>query len=853
MLSNYMTNSEPIWREVSVQPSLPDDFQGLSELAFNQWWSWNYDAKELFREFEPELWKQTLNPVKMLKEITYERFLTLKEDDEFKYRYNSVLRKFKEYLAKKSDASLPSIAYFSMEYGINDTLKIYSGGLGILAGDYLKEASDYNYPLVAIGLLYKYGYFTQQLSINGDQISNYVPQDFSNQPLIQMRDEEGRKLTIQVNFPGRVVYAAIWKVNVGRISLYLLDTNIPENSPEDQKITDQLYGGDNENRLKQELLLGVGGMRALEMLNYSADLYHLNEGHAAFTTLERLNKLINNEGYKFDEATEIVRASSLFTTHTPVPAGHDYFNEEVLMKYMGHYPDRLHITWDQFYNLGLEHPGAKDERFSMSFLATRMSQEVNGVSELHGKVTREMFQSLWKGYSHEELYIGHVTNGVHYPTWTAKPLRALYESTFEKGFLHNQAKESFWNKIYGVPDEDIWEIRNEQRERLVGYLRNRVRESWDMRQEDPRRILEVMDAINPDTLTIGFARRFATYKRGTLLFTDIDRLKSIVNNPERPVQFIFAGKAHPADRAGQEMIRYIVEISKRPEFVGKIIFIENYDIDLAQKLVRGVDVWLNNPTRPLEASGTSGMKAIMNGVLNLSVLDGWWVEGYRADAGWALPLEKTYESQNMQNQLDAETIYRLLETDVIPRFYERNEKGVPTEWIRYVKNSIAHIAPQFTTKRMMDDYHEKFYTKLQKRSAELKVNNYQKAKEIAAWKRDFLKEWEKIEVVDYNAESLHQEITLGNSYRTRVVLDLKGISPDNIGVEILFTDKSDSNNFGNITRVVKMELERTVGSISFFSAEILPARAGSYNYGVRMYPKNYDLPHRQDFPILKWI
>jgi phosphorylase/glycogen(starch) synthase len=852
MLSSSIKNNEPNWREVNVQPSLPEEYQGLQTLAYNQWWSWNYDAKELFRELDPVLWKNTLNPIKMLKELTYEQYLGLRENDEFKFRYNSVTRKFKEYMAEKSDPKLPKIAYFSMEYGINDTLKIYSGGLGILAGDYLKEASDSNYPLVGIGLLYKYGYFTQQLSIHGDQISNYIPYEFSGQPVIQLRDNDGFKLMIQVNFPGRVVYAAIWKVNVGRIPLYLLDTNIPENNTEDQKITDQLYGGDNENRLKQELMLGVGGMRVLELIGYQPDLCHLNEGHAAFTTLERLNKLINNEGYKFDEAVEIVRASSLFTTHTPVPAGHDYFAEDVLIKYMGHYPDRLHITWDQFYNLGLEHPGNREERFSMSNLATRMSQEINGVSELHGLVTREMFQPLWKGYAPQELHIGFVTNGVHYPTWAAKPWRALYESTFEKGFIKHQSEKNYWRKIYDVPDEQIWEIRNEQRERLVGYLRSRVRISWDQRQEDPKRVLEIMDAINPDTLTIGFARRFATYKRGTLLFTDIERLKKIVNNPERPVQFIFAGKAHPADKAGQDMIKYIVEISKRPEFTGKILFVENYDIDMAQKLVRGVDVWLNNPTRPLEASGTSGMKAVMNGVLNFSVLDGWWVEGFRPDAGWALPLEKTYENQSMQNQLDAETIYRLLETDIIPRFYERNEKDVPTEWIRYIKNNIAHIAPEFTTKRMIDDYHNRFYTKLQTRTNTLKANDYEKAKEIANWKKEFARNWEKIEVVEFNDEVFHKEILIGDKYQTRVVLDLKEMDPKSIGVEFLFANKKESEQDQRFV-VHNMALERTVGTISFFTADIIPSKAGIINYGIRIYPKNEDLPHRQDFPLLMWI
>lgn len=852
MLTSNFKNSDPAWRDLSVQPSLPQEFQGLGELAQNLWWCWNYDAKELFQSMDPELWDQTLNPVRMIKELTYDRYLTLKDDDDFKFRYNSVYRKFREYMTTKPSEDLPSIAYFSMEYGLNDTVKIYSGGLGILAGDYLKEASDSNYPLVAVGLLYKYGYFTQKLSVNGEQIPGYYPQDFANVPVQQIRDAEGKKITIQVSFPERTVYAAIWKVSVGRIPLYLLDTNIPENSPEDQRITDQLYGGDNENRLKQELLLGVGGKRALSTLGINQKLYHLNEGHAAFTSLERMNKLINDDGFGFEEALEIVRASSLFTTHTPVPAGHDYFDESLLIRYMGHYPDRLHITWDQFYNLGLEHPGNKDELFSMSYLATRMSQEVNGVSKLHGEVTRDMFKTLWKGYAEDELYIGHVTNGVHYPTWTAKAWRDLYEKTFDKGFINNQSDKNYWRRIYDVPDETIWKIRTEQRMRLVEYLKIRVQKAWDQRQEDPRAIIEVSEAIDPNALTIGFARRFATYKRGTLLFSDLKRIEKIVNNPDQPVQFIFAGKAHPADKAGQEMIRYIVDISKRPEFKGKILFVENYDMDLAQKLLRGVDVWLNNPTRPLEASGTSGMKGIMNGVLNLSVLDGWWVEGFRQDAGWMLPLEKTYENQNMQNQLDAETIYRLLESEIIPRFYQRDDKDIPTEWVRNVKNSIAHIAPMFTTKRMIDDYNDRFYSKLQTRTDTLTADDHSKAREISVWKKDFLKQWDRIELVDYNDEALHTDIELGNKYQVRVVLDLKELDPEKIGVEFVLNRKSD-DGADKTFKVQPMEYERTVGTISFFKTEVQPNKSGSFNYGVRVFPKNPDLPHRQDFPLVKWI
>jgi len=616
----------------------------------------------------------------------------------------------------------PSIAYFSMEYGLTEVLKIYSGGLGVLAGDYLKEASDCNIDMTAIGFLYRYGYFTQSLSVDGQQIAVYEAQNFNNLPLKQVKDANDEPLVIEVPYPDRIVYAYLWKVSVGRIALYLLDTDNDLNSEYDRSITHQLYGGDWENRMKQEIMLGIGGILALKKLGIEKEVYHCNEGHAALINVQRLVDLIATKNLSFNEALEVVRASSLYTVHTPVPAGHDSFEEGLFRKYMSEYPDKLKLTWDEFIDMGREHPGDHNEKFSMSTFACNTCQEVNGVSWLHGKVSQEMFQPIWKGYFPEELHVGYVTNGVHLPTWTSSEWKAVYEKYFTKAFYADQSNMKIWEDVYKIPDQEIWNTRMSLKNKLVDYIKNQFSENWLKNHGDPSRIMSVLETINPNALIIGFGRRFATYKRAHLLFTDLERLERIVNNPLRPVQFLFTGKAHPADGGGQGLIKRIVEISRMPQFLGKIIFLENYDMRLAKRLVCGVDIWLNTPTRPLEASGTSGEKAQMNGVLNFSVLDGWWLEGYVKGAGWALTEKRTYENDEHQDQLDAATIYSMLENEIIPLYYAKNTKDYSPEWIQTIKNSIAQITPRFTTKRMMDDYIARFYSKLASRSAILKAN-----------------------------------------------------------------------------------------------------------------------------------
>jgi alpha-glucan phosphorylase-like protein len=653
---NQNRHNSPQWKGMIVQTSFPKGLERLNELANNLWWTWNYEVKDLFEQVDSELWAETLNPIQVLKEISYDRLQELSKDKAFMDFFATVLKKYDAYMGEKSEGKA-RIAYFSMEYGLDDTLKIFSGGLGILAGDYLKEASDTNTNMVACGFLYKYGYFAQKFSLDGDQIATYNPQNPSELPVELITDSNNNPVTVQVGLPGRIIDAQIWLVMVGRIKLYLLDTDISENSEEDRAISHALYGGDNEHRLKQEMILGIGGIRALEAVGEVPDTFHCNEGHAAFINLERLRKKIKHQGFSFQKALEIVRSSTLYTTHTPVPAGHDSFPEDLMMTYLGQFPERLQLSWNEFMNLGRMYPDNQGEHFSMSNLAIATSQEVNGVSELHGEVSKDMFVDLWPGYNSEESNIGFVTNGIHYGTWTSKEWQILHKETFGEDFLTDQSNHDKWNKIYDVADEKIWDIKQAHRAQLIDYVKTRLHDTWTERFEDPKKLMKINRSVNKETLTIGFARRFATYKRAYLLFSNLERLSKIVNNPDQPVQFLFAGKAHPNDVPGQGIIKEIIRISKLPEFTGKIIFMENYDMNLAKQLVKGVDIWLNTPTRPLEASGTSGMKAVMNGAMNFSVLDGWWCEGYQEGAGWALPEERTYEDQELQNRLDAETIY----------------------------------------------------------------------------------------------------------------------------------------------------------------------------------------------------
>ncbi len=852
-LNKQLSVEKPNWARLFVERSIPRSLVALEELAKNLWWCWNQDAINLFCYIdEPAFIKLGCNPIALLDIIPYKKYQELEKDKAFVGMLNHVHERFKAYMDEKKTMTGPQVAYFSMEYGLHASLRIYSGGLGILAGDYLKEASDKKSKITAIGLLYRFGYFTQRFSAAGDQVADYEPQDFTKIPVQPVRDKEGHWLTVGVAFPGRTVYARIWCVDVGRTELYLLDTDFEDNRPEDRSITHQLYGGDWENRLKQEMLLGLGGIRALHLLGIDADVYHCNEGHAAFIGLERIRELIANRNLSFAEAMEVVRASSLFTTHTPVPAGHDAFSEDLLRKYISHYPERFQISWNELMGLGKIHPNNPNEKFSMSYLAANLSQEVNGVSRLHGKVSQEVLKDMWPGYYPNELHVGYVTNGVHYPTWTAPEWKVIFEKEFGPEFKTHHYDKSCFDNIYNVDDRVVWEVRNTLKSKLITHIKEKLSAKDANTHHTPQQLVEIKENLRPEILTISFARRFATYKRAHLLFNNLERLDQIVNHPKRPVQFLFAGKAHPADKAGQDLIKKIIEIAKLPQFLGKIIFLDNYDMELAKKLVQGSDVWLNTPTRPLEASGTSGEKAVLNGCLHFSVLDGWWAEGYHPESGWALPEEKMYENQAFQDELDAETIYNIIENEIAPLYYQRTKESIPAGWIKYIKNSIAKIASNFTTNRMLNDYEEVYYNKLKKRHRAMQKNDYQLAIELSDWKRRVSREWDNIEVISIEQPDVSKEqIVMGKKYSIKVTLNIGSLSHEDVGVELVLAEQ-----VGDTTRVEETNPLRCIkadGSIVEYSGKFDADYPGIFLMSIRVYPTNPKLPNRQDFSLVKWI
>lgn len=845
--------NEPVWSEVTVKNHIPAQLKKLDELAHNLWWSWNPECVNLFRSLDNDLYKAVgKNPIELLSRLGFDRLSEISKDEKLIAEMDRVYKNFRTYVEAKPDQTRPSVAYFCMEYGLTHVLKIYSGGLGVLAGDYLKEASDSNVNLCAVGFLYRYGYFTQSISMDGGQFANYEAQDFDRLPIERLLDKDGNQIIIDVPFPDKAtIHAAVWRVNVGRISLYLLDTDILQNAEYDRSITHALYGGDWENRLRQEYLLGIGGVLLLKKLGIKKDIYHCNEGHAALCNVQRLVDYTES-GLNFDQALELVRASSLYTVHTPVPAGHDYFDESLFGKYLGWVPERLGISWDEFIGLGRMNVEDHGEKFCMSTFLCKTCQEVNGVSKLHGEVSREMFNGIWRGYFPEESHVGYVTNGVHLPTWIAHEWRDVFKKYFDPNFMKDQSNPAYWERIYEIPDAEIWNTRIKLKGRLISYIRERFRESWLKNQGDPSRVVSLLDKISPNALLIGFSRRFATYKRAHLLFSDLDRLSKIVNNPDYPVQFIFAGKAHPADGAGQGLIKRIYEISQQPEFLGKILFLENYDMELAHRLVSGVDIWLNTPTRKMEASGTSGEKAQMNGVLNFSVLDGWWYEGYREGAGWALSATRTYHNQEQQDRLDALTIYSMLEQEIIPLYYARNRSGYSENWVRVVKESFAKITPHYTMKRQLDDYYEKFYKPEAKRFKQLSEKDNAAAKELAAWKETVAARWNDIRIVstDDPANVLNGQLISGDPFTIRHVVDEQGL--DNaIGIDMVIISNRDGSE--HFRAAIPMNVVSREGNNYTFELTDSIDFTGSFKIGFRMYPKHPALVHRQDFCYVRWF
>lgn len=846
--------NRPSWSRVLVSRTIPERLKYLDVISKNLWWCWNQEALDLFMDINPELWRECeRNPIALLDRLTLDDYRKLEKNADFLTRLDAVAETFNAYMAKKQERTSPSIAYFSMEYGLDTSLKIYSGGLGMLAGDYLKESSDMNVKMTGVGLLYRYGYFKQRLTMQGEQIADYEPQDFYKIPAMPVRDENGNWVMVSISFPGRTVHVKLWRVDVGRTELYLLDTDFEDNLPEDRQITHYLYGGDWENRLKQELILGICGIRALRALGIECDVYHCNEGHAAFIGLERLREYVS-QNLSFGEALELVRCSSLFTTHTPVPAGHDAFSEDLLRTYLNHYPQRMKIDWDTLMALGRINATDRNEKFSMSNLACNLSQEVNGVSMKHGEVSRQILGGLWPGYMPEELHIGYVTNGVHYPTWTAAQWKKIHSEVFGREFATHKYDKKCFDGIYSVEDSVIWNVRNELREKMIEVVKKRISKTGISSHYSPHQIVTIMENLRNDVLTIGFARRFATYKRAHLLFRDLDRLDKIINNPERPVQFIFAGKAHPADKAGQDLIKRIVDISKMPQFIGRIVFVPNYDMNLAKALVQGVDVWMNTPTRPLEASGTSGEKAAMNGVMHFSVLDGWWIEGYQKDAGWALPMERTYDDQNFQDELDAATIYTIIENEIAPDFYNRgNGTGLPETWIRYIKNTVARVASNFTTNRMLTDYMDRYYMPLYERTLKLNADDCAEAKKIAFWKRNMRHSWKYMEVKNYvRPNDSKDQPMLGEIRRSELELFIGDMKPEDIGVELVWAVQDRTGTY-NVRKCFTFDYVSGENGTAKFVCNMVPTETGVYYLTVRVFAKNGLLPHRQDFELVRWL
>ena len=786
------------FREFSVVPNLPASLKPLLEIANNLWWAWDSEAFALFRDIDPDTWSQfSHDPVKLLYNVPQERLDLIAADEGFIFRINTVLTKLNQYLSRpawydKIKASVPekfSIAYFSAEFGLAECVPIYSGGLGVLSGDHLKSASDLGIPLIAVGLLYTQGYFHQYLAADGWQQERLVNYDYLMSPVNTVKTKENTNLVLDFKFPRGNVKFQVWKLAVGRITLYLLDTNMPENSPEDRDITRQLYGGDTEMRIKQEILLGIGGMMALSAMGITPSCTHMNEGHAAFLSLERIRLMMKQYNLSFKEAREIVSGSNVFTTHTPVPAGNDRFPVDIIEKYLRPYVEQnLSISFNDFISFGKIYPEDNNETFCMTVLALKFSDYCNGVSKLHGKVSRNMWKDIWKGVPVEEVPIEHITNGIHMNSWISKEMADLFLRYLGTRWLDAPDDHEIWKRISEIPDTELWRTHERRRERLVSFVRRRLKKQLKERGASQQEIDKASEILNPEALTIGFARRFATYKRATLIFNDMERLITIMSDKNMPIQFVFAGKAHPKDTPGKEFIKAIYHMSQREEFRNKIVFVEDYDLNSAHYLVEGVDVWLNNPRRPLEASGTSGMKVNFNGGLNCSTLDGWWDEKADADNGWSIGRGEEYEDGEYQEKIEANALYEILESSMIPLFYKRGEDGLPHDWIKKMKTAMQTLCPVFNTNRMVMEYTEKFYKNGGIQFENLVKNNAEKSKVIAKWKDRLEKKWQDIKVTDIQ-EIKSGSLKVGDSFKIRASVYLDGISIDDVKVEIYYGKK----------------------------------------------------------------
>ncbi len=862
-------------RTFTVKPSLPEPLKDLYVVAGNLYWSWHYEITELFRRVDYDLWKQCAhNPIRMLGMVSQARLEDLSHNEGFLYQLRQARQKLEETLNAPSwfdkiyarEGTRPTIAYFSAEFGIHECLPIYSGGLGILAGDHLKSASDLGVPLAGVGLLYQKGYFRQYLNTDGWQQEHYIDNDFHNMPLELVRKESGHPVIINIPFPGRTVSAQIWKVMVGRTPLYLLDTNLPTNSAFDRTITQTLYGGDSEMRICQEIVLGIGGLKALYAMNLEPTVCHMNEGHAAFMALERIRRIRSRYNMTYEEAFEAAKASNVFTVHTPVAAGNDEFPVEMMDKYFGDYYGKLGLNREQFLALGRIHSDNPTESFKMPVLALRTSAYRNGVSQLHGEVSRTIWGGLWGELPTEEVPINAITNGVHAKTWLGAEINLLFERYLGARWSEEIVDKSIWHNIDQIPDEELWRIHQRYKERLVGFARARLKRQLQRRGAFHTELSWADEVLDPEALTIGFARRFATYKRGNLLLREPERLIKLLSNTETPVQFIFAGKAHPRDTAGKEIIRQLVHFAtEHPEIRRRLVFLEDYDIDIARYMVQGVDVWLNNPRRPMEASGTSGMKAALNGVLNMSTLDGWWCEGYIPDGGWIIGAGEEYDDLSYQDEVESHAIYNLLEQEVVPLYFARSKDRLPRRWIRRMKNTIKWCAPRFNTSRMVAEYTRKFYITADRKWRELTADDSARLRELSAWKNTVRHAWSDLNIKNVEVQTRdgevfthwngrHPELRVGSEIRVNAKVQLGRLNPDDVSVQI-YHGSVDST--GRIENPQIAEMQFVEGSLdetrtASFVGSIPCLSSGKHGFSLRIMPRHKDLVEPYEHGMILW-
>lgn len=841
-----------------VKASLPESIGFLRDLAYNLGWYWNVQAVRLFRRLDPDMWeKEYHNPVSLLGSISQERLKELAADEGFHAHYMRVLGTYDKYLegsswyAKNvSPEKEKKIAYFSLEFGLAECVPIYSGGLGLLAGDHLKSASDLGLPMVAVGLLYQQGYFHQYLNNDGWQQEQYPQNDFYNMPVLPVTDKNGNELIIELDYPKGPVYVKVWVLQVGRVPLYLLDTNLEKNSPEDRAITSALYGGDQEMRLRQEILVGIGGLRALHAMDIWPTVCHMNEGHAAFLSVERIRALMESDGLTFEEAFELSRAGNVFTTHTPVPAGHDRFYPDMVLRYFDSFYPEMGLSAQEFLGLGRIDTKSNVETFCMTVLAMKCASRTNAVSRLHMDVSRRMWTDLWPGFPMKETPISHVTNGVHVSSWVSRELVELFERYLGPRWRNEPASEKVWARINDIPDEEIWRTHERRRERLVSFARQRMQVQLKRRGASEAELNLARGTLNSKALTIGFARRFATYKRAGLLFQDIERLSKILTNPDRPVQLIFAGKAHPRDDQGKEIIRRIIHRFRRADLRSHVIFLEDYDICVARYLVQGVDVWLNNPRRPLEASGTSGMKAAANGALNLSILDGWWDEAYTPEVGWAIGSGEEYNDPEYQDQVESNALYDVLEKDIVPLFYDVGPDGLPRNWVRKMKASMSTLVPVFNTDRMVHEYFNQCYQPAIERFNDLRANKAEKTKALALWKRKVHDNWKDVKIVGIDSDSTGP-FEVGGEVAVAAKVRLGALEPDDVAVE-LYAGIVDAAGDLVDASPIRMTWQSRKDSHHIFNGSVPLLKSGKLGFSLRVVPSHSDSPHEHGYMLVKW-